>query len=265
MDASIHPTAIVSPGATLGEDVSIGPFCIIGSNVSIGKGSILHSHVVVDGHVEIGKKNQFFPFCSVGTPPQDVSYKGEPTRVMIGEENTFREYVSIHRATTKENGITSIGNQSFFMSGVHLAHDIVVGDHCILASNAILGGHVKIESDVFVGGGSCFKPFVRVGRGVYIGGGSVADRDVPSFCTAYGNRLQLTGPNIVSLRKKKFSREEISLVIQFYKELKSLESSVFAFIKELAESEGAKSTLVNEICQSILMGRCGMTPFRKSK
>ena len=265
MDVSIHPTAIVSSGAKLGEGVSIGPFCIVGSNVSIGKGSILHSHAVIDGHVEIGEKNQFFPFCSIGAPPQDISYKNEPTRVVIGEGNIFREYVSIHRGTTKENEVTTIGSQSFFMSGVHLAHDIVVGDSCIFASNVILGGHVKIGSDVFVGGGSCFKPFVRVGRGVYIGGGSVADKDVPSFCTAYGNRLQLTGPNIVNLRKKGFSREEISLVVQFYKELKSVESSSYGFIKKFAESEKAKNSLVNEICQSILIGQCGMTPFRKSK
>ena len=262
-DVSIHPTAIVSPRAKLGKGVSIGPFCVIGSEVSIGAESVLHSHVVIDGHVEIGKKNEFFPFGSIGAPPQDIFYKGEATRVVIGEENIFREYVSIHRGTTKEKWVTSIGSKSFFMSGVHLAHDVTVGSNCIFASNVILGGHVKIERNVFVGGGSCFKPFVRVGRGVYIGGGSVADRDLPAFCTGYGNRFLLSGPNIVGLRKLGFSREEISLVVKFYKEMKSEESSSYNFAKKLLESGKVKSNLVNEICQSIIVGKCGVPLFRK--
>ena len=264
-DSAIHPTALISPKAKLGANVSIGPYCIVGAEVSIGEGSILHAHVVIDGNVEIGKRNQFFSFCSIGAPPQDISYNGEPTQVIIGDENIFREYVSIHRATTKENGITSIGSQSFFMSGVHLAHDVFVGEHCIFASYVALGGHVRIESNTFLGGSSCAKPFVRVGKGVYIGGGSVIDRDVPSFCTAYGNRLQLSGPNIVGLRKQGFSREEISQAIQFYKDLKLSENSTYHIAKKLIDNDEIKSDLINEICQSIIVGKCGIPPFRNLK
>ena len=262
---SIHPTAIVSPEAKLGEGVCIGPFCIVGAEASIGERSVLHSHVVIEGHVRIGGKNEFFPFCSIGAPPQDVTYKGEPTQVVIGEENIFREYVSIHRATTKEDGVTTIGSQSFFMSGVHLAHDVVVGDSCIFASYAVLGGHVKIGCNVFLGGMSSFKPFVRIGRGVYIGGGSLADRDVPAFCTAYGNRLKIGGVNIVGLKKLGFSREEISGAVQFYKDLKLSEGSPYCVAKGLIDGGGIKSDLIREICLSITSGKCGVTPFRKSK
>ena len=265
LDVSIHSAAIVSPEAKLGKGVSVGPFCIVGPKVSIDEESVLHSHVIVDGHVEIGKRNQLFPFCSIGTPPQDISYKGEATRVVIGDENIFREYVSIHRGTIKENGLTLVGSQSFFMSGVHLAHDVVVEDHCIFASNVVLGGHVKIGCNVFVGGMSCFKPFVQVGRSVYIGGGSVIDRDVPSFCTAYGNRLQLSGVNIVGLRKQGFSRKEISQVAQFYKVLKSSENSLYNVAKKLIDDGEIKSNLIKEICQSIMVGKCGVTSFRKSQ
>ena len=263
-DPSIHPTAIVAPEAKIGEGVSIGSFCVIGSEVSIGAGSVLNSHVVMEGNVEVGKNNHFFSFCSVGAPPQDVSYKGEATRVVIGEGNIFREYTSIHRGTTKENKVTTIGNQSFFMTGTHLAHDAVVGDRCIMASNAVLGGHVKLESDIFVGGMSCFKPFVRVGRGVYIGGGSVIDRDVPAFCTGYGNRLQLSGINIIGLRKHGFARKDISQAIQFYKELELSEISPYTVAQELLDSGQEQSDLIKEICQSIVVGRCGVTPFRKA-
>ena len=260
---SIHPTAIISPEASIGKGVTIGPFCIVSPGASIEDGNILHSHVVIDGNVEIGRDNQFFPFCSIGAPPQDFSYKNEPTKVVIGEKNVFREYVSVHRATTKENGVTSIGNHSFFMSGVHLAHDIGVENHCILASDVILGGHVKLSSNIFVGGLSCFKPFVRVGRGAYIGGGSVIDRDVPSFCTAYGNRLQLGSVNIVGMRRQGFSREEISQVVKFYAELEASEESPYNVAKKLVSTEETNGQLINEICQSILAGKSGVTPFRK--
>ena len=264
-DAFIHPSALVSPEAKIGMGVSIGPFCIVGAEVSIGEGSSLHSHVVIDGYVEIGKNNQFFPFCSIGAPPQDISYRGEPTKAVIGEGNIFREYVSVHRGTTKENRVTFIGNQSFFMSGVHLAHDTVVKDRCIFASGVLLGGHVKIESDTFVGGMTCFKPFVRVGRGVYIGGGSVIDRDIPSFGTGYGNRMQLSGINIVALRKHGYTKEQISQAIRFYKKLESSEDSAYIVAEKLLGSDQTQCDLIKEICQSIVIGKCGVTPFRKNK
>ena len=262
---SIHPTAIISPKAQIGDGVTIGPFCIVNSGASIGDGCILHSHVVMDGNVEIGKDNQFFPFCSIGLPPQDVSYKDEPTKVVIGEKNIFREYVSVHRATTKDSGVTFVGSHSFFMSGVHLAHDIVVKDHCILASAVILGGHVKLGNNIFVGGLSCFKPFVQVGRGAYIGGGSVIDRDVPSFCTAYGNRLELGKVNIVGMRRQGFAKKDISQVVQFYSKLEASEESPYNVVKKLASTAEMQNDLITEICQSILTGKSGLTPFRRKK
>ena len=146
-----------------------------------------------------------------------------------------------------------------------MAHDTVVGDHCIFASDVILGGHVKVESHIFIGGMSCCKPFVRIGRGVYIGGGSVVDRDVPSFCTAYGNRLQLSGINIVGLRKQGFSKKEVSSAVQFYKEMEASESSPYTIAEKILESEKGESGLISQICQSIVIGKSGVTPFRREK
>lgn len=260
----IHSSSVISSGASLGENVTIGPYCVIGPKVEIGDGCILHSHIVMEGNLKIGKENQFYPFCSVGAPPQDLTYKGEDTRVEIGDKNVFREYVSIHKGSTKEEWVTKIGGGSFFMAHTHFGHDSIVGDECIMANGATMGGHVRIGDRVFVGGKSSFSPFVRVGRDSYIGGGSIVDKDIPLFCAAYGNRVRLKGVNIVGLKRQGHSREEISKIVKFVRDMEAASVSPFAFAEEFLSSSRAKENIIIEsMCREICQGKVGIAPFWK--
>ena len=226
----IHPSSIVDKNAKIHETVKVGPFCIVGPNVEIGANTILHSHVVVDGHTTIGEGNQFFQGCSIGAPPQDNSYKGEPTRVVIGNNNIFREYVSIHRGTLKENGLTTIGNNCLFMAYVHAGHDVGIGNNVTIANSTNFAGHVKVGDRVTIGGGTNVSQFVTLGRGSYIGGASAIDRDIPVFCTALGNRVFLKGINIIGLRRQGYSKQEISEVVDFYRTMEASALSPRAFV-----------------------------------
>ncbi|MCR9205117.1 MAG: acyl-[acyl-carrier-protein]--UDP-N-acetylglucosamine O-acyltransferase, partial [Halobacteriovoraceae bacterium] len=163
MEASIHELALVSPEAKIAEGVSVGPFSIIGPNVVIEKNTIIHAHVKIDGHTTIGERNEFFPYCIIGAAPQDMTYKDEPTETIIGNDNIFREYVSIHRGTAKDRGKTTIGNQSLFMSYVHLGHDVDFGSNCVIANSTNFAGHVKVGDKVVIGGGCNISQFVSLG------------------------------------------------------------------------------------------------------
>lgn len=259
---SIHLSSIVDSNAKLHESVKIGPFCIVGPNVEIGANTILYSHVVIDGHTTIGEGNQFFQGCSIGAPPQDNSYKGEPTRTVIGNNNTFREYVSIHRGTLKENLVTQIGSNCLFMAYVHAGHDVSIGNNCVIANSTNFAGHVKVGDRVIIGGGTNISQFVSLGRGAYIGGASAIDRDIPVFCTAMGNRVYLKGINIIGMRRQGYSKQEISEVVDFYRTMESSALSPRSFVdhSELME-EFKDNRVVLEMVEQIKKTEIGIAPF----
>ncbi|HEX7960861.1 MAG TPA: acyl-ACP--UDP-N-acetylglucosamine O-acyltransferase [Terriglobales bacterium] len=206
----IHPTAVVDPKTKIPNSCKIGPFCVVGPEVTLGEGCELLSHVVLSGPLQIGSNNRVFPFTTIGLEPQDLKFKGEVTRVEIGDNNVIRECVTIHRGTPGGGGVTRMGNNCLLMAYVHIAHDCVVGDHVIMANNATLAGHVTVENYATVGAFSPVHQFVRVGAYAYVGGGSVITRDVLPFSRTSAEReAKAYGVNTVGLQRKGFSKERI--------------------------------------------------------
>jgi len=210
--AKIHPTAIVEEGARIAVGAEIGPFAIIGPEVTIGEGSVVGPHCVIQGRTEIGARNRIHQAVSIGDVPQDLKYGGEASAVRIGDDNTIREFVTIHRGTMGDQMVTVVGNGSLLMVGVHLAHDVVVGNHVILANTVALAGHVHVGDYAIVGGLSAVHQFVRIGDHAMIGGASAVASDVPPFLTVLGNRAVAQGLNLVGLRRRKFPRETINTI-----------------------------------------------------
>jgi len=203
---AVHPSAIVEPGACLGAGVHIGPWCHVGADVVLEAGVRLVSHVVVDGHTTIGADAVLYPFCSVGLPPQDLKYKGEPTATIVGARTQIREHCTIHRGTVTGSGITRVGADCLLMAVVHVAHDCTLGNGVIVANNVVMGGHVVIGDGAVIGGATALHQFVRIGRGAMVGGASGVEADVIPFGTVLGNRARLTGLNIVGLRRRGVDR-----------------------------------------------------------
>ncbi len=262
MSVEIHPTAIIEEGAILGNNIKIGPYCLIGSDVKIGDDCKLLSHVVINGHTTIGNNNEFHQFCSIGVPPQDKSYKDEPTRTIIGDNNLFRENCTVHRATTKENHETIIGNNGYFMTGVHFAHDCKVGDNVTLANGTMCAGHVKIGDYVQMGGACGVTPFCSVGRGAFIGAASAIDKDVPQFCAALGNRIKIKGVNIIGMRRRGYSKDEISEVVEFYRMMDASALSPRAFANHPENMDEYKNNkIIDEIADFIRESEVGLAPF----
>lgn len=208
--ATIDPRAAVDPSASLGAGVTVGPFAVIGPHVTVGDGTTVGANVVLDGHVSIGANNILHPFCAIGGPPQDFGYAGDPTQVVIGDGNTFREQTTIHRGTTKGGGITRVGSHGYFMVGSHIAHDCTVGDHVLFANAGTLAGHVEVGDHAVVGAFSGVHQFCRVGPYAYIGGYSTVTRDAIPFCTTVGNRALCYGINRVGLRRLGKSADTIA-------------------------------------------------------
>jgi UDP-N-acetylglucosamine acyltransferase len=217
--AQIHPTAIVEHGAIIGANVKIGPFCLVDSKVEIGDGTELFSHVVVKGPTKIGKDNRIFQFASVGEQCQDLKYKGEDTQLIIGDRNTIRESVTLHRGTIQDSGITQIGSDNLFMINAHIAHDCIVGDRCIFANNAAIAGHVKVGNQVIVGGMSAVHQFCQIGDHAMLGGGSIVVQDVPPYVMAQGNHCAPFGINVEGLKRRGFEKAEIHAIRRAYKSL----------------------------------------------
>tara|TARA_R110002072_G_scaffold46082_10_gene127981 strand:- start:9387 stop:10160 length:774 start_codon:yes stop_codon:yes gene_type:complete len=209
---NIHPSSLIDDSAILGDDITIGPFCTIGPNVKLGDGCKLTSHVVIERDTSIGKQNAFHPFCIIGMDPTDKKYQQQETTLEIGDGNTFRESVSVHRGTVEGGAVTMIGNDNLFMGYVHIAHDCIIGNHTVLANYVGLSGHVSINDYAILGGQVGVVQFLKIGSHAYIGGGSVIDKNVPPFSTGYGNRLEIKGVNIVGLKRRGFSRPEISAI-----------------------------------------------------
>ena len=215
----IHKTAIVSDKAQIAKNVEIGPFCVIGDNVKIEEGTILKSHVVIDGNTTIGKNNIIFPFATVGLVPQDLKFAGEQSQLIIGDNNSIREHVTIHLGTKDGGMITKIGNNCLLMVGVHIAHDCLIGNNVILANNATLAGHVQVGNNVVIGGLSAVHQFVRIGGGAMIGGMSGVENDVIPFGLVMGERAHLAGINLVGMKRQNIARDEIHALRNFYKQL----------------------------------------------
>jgi UDP-N-acetylglucosamine acyltransferase len=214
----IHSTAIVSPKAQLATGVKIGPYSIIGDHVKIGRDTNIGPQVTIDGHTEIGERNNIYQFVTIGFPPQDIGYKEEDTRVKIGNDNIFREYVSINRATTKEDWETSVGNNNYLMAYAHVGHDCKLGNGIIMANVATLGGHTNLGDYVNIGGLTAVHQFVRIGSYAFIGGGAAVAQDIPPFMLATGaERAKLYGPNQKGLKRQGFSREIIDGLKKAYK------------------------------------------------
>jgi UDP-N-acetylglucosamine acyltransferase len=213
----IHPSAVVSPHAELGEGVKIGPFSVIGGHVTIGRDTVVGSHVVIEGNARIGDRNQIYPYVSIGSPPQDIGYKGEETRVVIGDDNIIREYATINRATTKQDRVTIVGNGNYMMAYSHVAHDCILGDNIIMANAATLGGHTVVGDHTTLGGLTASHQFVRIGAYAFIGGNTGLPKDIPPFMMAAGSRAKLYGPNLIGLRRHGFSKEVIEGLKKAYR------------------------------------------------
>ncbi len=213
----IHPTAIVHPRAEIGPGVKIGPYSVVGENVQIGRDTVLESHVVVEGWTKIGERCRLFPFVSLGAVPQAIRYRGEPSRVTMGDENVVREFVTINRGTAEGGGETVLGKGNFIMAYSHIAHDCQIGNQVIMANNSTLAGHIQVEDFAIVGGLVAIHQFVRVGCYAIIGGASAVPQDVPPYMVAAGNRARLFGLNNVGLRRHKFSASTLSALKQAYR------------------------------------------------
>jgi len=215
----IHDTAIIDKKSKIYSNVSIGPYSVIGPDVEIGESTIIHSHVNISGHTKIGKKNKIYPFASIGNDPQDLKYNGEETKLIIGDKNTIREYVTINPGTVSDGGKTIIGNNCLFMISSHVAHDCLVGNNVIIANNVPLGGHVIVEDNVVIGGNSAVQQFTRIGKMAMIGGMTGVLNDVIPYGLSTGNRNFLQGLNLIGLRRAKFENKEILGLSEAYKKI----------------------------------------------
>ena len=212
----IHHTSIIDPNAKISNDVEIGPYCVIGPSVELGSKTKLHSHVSIKGHTKIGKNNEIFPFVSIGTPPQDLKYKGEKNSIIIGDNNKLREYVNINPGTSHGGTTTKVGNNNLLMVYCHVAHDCNLGDNIVLANNVQVGGHVTIENNAIIGGSCAIHQFSRIGRLAMVGGMTGVLSDVIPFGLSLGNRNNLVGLNLIGLRRSKISNEDIKILQKFY-------------------------------------------------
>ncbi len=233
---SKHHTSIISEKAELGNNVTIGPYCIINENVKIGNNVNLKAHIYIDGNTTIGDNCTFFPFCSIGTSPQDLKYKGEKSILKIGDNNIFREYVTINPGTAGGGLETVVGNNCLFMINAHVAHDCSIGNNVIMVNNASIAGHVTLEDYAIMGALSGAHQFCRIGKHSMIGGLSGVDSDVIPYGTVIGNRAYLTGLNIIGLKRRGFSKDIIQDLRKAYGLLFSSQEGTFSDrVKEVSE------------------------------
>jgi UDP-N-acetylglucosamine acyltransferase len=257
--SNIHPTAIIEDGAIIGENVTIGAYSCISAKAKIGDGTTIASHVVIDGKTTIGKNNQIFSHAVVGSIPQDLKFRGEDVELIIGDNNKIREFTLINPGTEGGGGVTRVGNGNLLMGYVHLGHDVVLGDGCILANGATLAGHVELGNHVVIGGLTPIHQFVHIGDYAMIAGASALSQDIPPFCLAEGNRATLRGLNLTGLRRH-ISRDEIN-------ELKLAYKSLFEQgqpLQEVAQSllESTNSNKVKQLCEFIIASKRGI-PFNR--
>lgn len=240
MGTRIHPTAIIEPGAQLGDDVSVGPYSVIGAHVSIGSGSVVGAHCVIDGHTQIGKNNNFYRFCSIGGNPQDKKYRGEPTGLVIGDGNTFREYVTVNTGTVQDVGTTRLGDDNWVMAYVHIAHDCQIGSHTILANAVQLAGHIHVGDWVVLGGLSAVHQFVRIGAHAMIGGTSSIRQDIPPYLLGAGDPFRPVGINSEGLSRRGYDADVIASLKDAYRILYRRKLTVAQAIPELRQLQNER-------------------------
>ena len=245
----IHDTAIISETSKLGDNVEIGAYSIIGPNVKISNNTKIHSHVNITGNTSIGSGNEIFPFSSIGTPPQDLKYKGEKNSLIIGDNNKFREYVNINPGTEQGGGVTKIGNNNLFMVYCHVAHDCTVSNNIVLANNVQVGGHVSIQNNAIIGGSCALHQFSRIGESSMIGGMTGVLSDVIPFGLSLGNRNSLAGLNLIGLRRAKVSNENIKIIQEAYNTI--FKSANFRSNIENLNSDIKKNQFVSKIIDFI--------------
>lgn len=260
MKADVHPTAIVDPAASLGAGVGVGPYCVVGPDVVLGDGCSLISHVVVDGRTEVGPNTRIYPFASVGHPPQDMKYRGEASRLVIGANNIVREHVTINTGTEGGGMVTRIGNNCLLMVGSHVAHDCTVGNHVIMANNATLGGHVVIDDFAVLGGLSAVHQHCHIGQHAMVGGMSGVEYSVIPYGSVKGNRARLGGLNLIGLKRRGFSKDDISALRRAYRLMFAEEGTMAERLDDVVEGyshhpavmeivDFIRSDLTRAICQ----------------
>ena len=258
MKKEIHPTAIIDHDVEIDKDTYIGPFCIIREGARIKKGSKLISNVIVEGNTEIGENCTVFPFTSIGLPPQDLKYKGEKTGLKIGNNNTIREYTTIHRASVGGDGITTIGDKNFIMAYVHIAHDCKIGSQIIMANAATLAGHVVVENYAVIGGLVAIHQFTRIGAYTMVGGFSGVGQDIPPYMIASGARAKLFGLNAIGLKRHGFSDATINELKKAYKiifrEKRALKDAIKKIQEDLPYTDEIKHLI--EFIQKNKRGIC---------
>ena len=259
----IHKTVIVDNKAKISNSANIGPYSVIGPNVEIGENVIIHSHVNISGNTKIGNGNKIYPFASIGNDPQDLKYNGEETKLVIGNNNKIREYVTINPGTVGGGGLTKIGNNCLFMISSHIAHDCHVGNNVIIANNVPLGGHVTIDDNVVIGGNSAVQQFTRIGKLAMIGGMTGVLHDVIPYGLSIGNRNYLQGLNLIGLRRAKFDNKNILGLSKAYKEIFVTEN----LVDNLSKLNGVfkENPLVKDVIEFITKDkkRSICTPFSK--
>lgn len=212
----IHPTALVDPKADVAPSAKVVPYCVVGPNVVLGEGVVLHSHVVVEGRTSVGARTEIYPFASIGHQPQDLKYKGEPSTLEIGTDNLIREHVTMNPGTEGGGMVTRVGNHCAFLTASHVGHDSIVGNHVVFSNNVMLAGHCKIDDYVIFGGGAALHQFGRVGKHAFIGGMSAVENDVIPYGLVIGNRAHLVGLNLVGLRRRGFTRDQMQSMREAY-------------------------------------------------
>jgi UDP-N-acetylglucosamine acyltransferase len=242
---SIHPSAVVAPGATIPGSCTVGPWCTIGAEVTLGEGCNLISHVVLDGRTRMGARNTVYPFTSIGVPPQDLKYHGEPTETEIGDDNVIRECVTVSRGTPGGGGITRIGSGNLLMAYVHIGHDSLVGSHCILANAATLAGHVIIEDYASIGAFSPIHQYCTVGQYAFIGGGTIVTQDVlPFSLTSSRRENKAFGVNKIGLVRRGFSPDRVAVLQKAFRLLLSSRMNASQAVEKIRELEGEDAQIV---------------------
>ena len=259
----IHKTAIIDSKAKISSTVNIGPYTVIGANVEIGENVIIQSHVNITGHTVIGKNNNIYPFASIGNDPQDMKFKGEKTELIIGDDNTIREYSTINPGTIQGGGITKVGNNNLIMISAHIAHDCIVGNNIVIANSAAIAGHAQIGDHVIIGGNCGIHQFTRIGKMAMIGGMTGVSRDVIPYGLSTGNRNLLNGINVVGLRRSNVPNKDIISLTNAYKDIFKTAN----LTENLSRLNGQfkENLLVNEVLEFINKGkkRPICTPFLK--
>lgn len=259
VETMIDPRAVVHPGAELGEGVEVGPFAVVGPHVRLGRGTSVGSHALVDGHTTLGEGCRVFPFASVGTIPQDLKYRGEPTLLQVGDRVVIREFTTLNVGTVGGGGLTKVGSDCLLMAYTHVAHDCLLGDHVILANAATLAGHVTVEDWAIIGGLSAVHQFVRIGAHAIVGGCSAVTMDVPPFVSASGNRAKLFGLNLTGLKRRGFTAEALKGLKGAYRTIFQTRDTLAVALEAVRQGDDYAWPEVKQFTEFIASSERGVT------